>query len=240
MRGSQVVQGDPDDPGRWQTAVDGCDAVVNLAGHNLFAERWNAEVKRKIRDSRVYGDRARRRRDQAGPQTGPQVLVQASAIGYYGPHGDEELTEASPSGSDFMAVVCREWEEALRAGRGARASGVAVVRTGVVLAPGEGALGVMTPIFKWLPGRAPRSAAAAGSGPASGQQWMSWIHIDDIVGHLPARPRQRRGPRPDQRDGAPPGPERRVLEGPLRASSGNPTPPGGSSSRSARPTRCSS
>ena len=79
----------------------------------MFADRWTAEVKRTIRDSRVYGTenvvaaiaRAKGR---------PKVLVQASAIGYYGPHGDEELTESSPSGSDFMAVVCREWEEASR------------------------------------------------------------------------------------------------------------------------------
>src|SRR4051794_32227265 len=114
MRGLAVVQGDPSASGRWESELDGCDAVINLVGHNLFAERWNAQVKRKIRDSRVYATenivaaigRARSR---------PAVLVQASAIGYYGPHGDEELTEASPSGSDFMAVVCREWEEAANA-----------------------------------------------------------------------------------------------------------------------------
>ena len=121
MRGIEVVQGDPTVPGGWDAAVDGCDAVVNLVGHNLFADRWTAEVKRKIRDSRVYGTenvvaaiaRAKGR---------PKVLVQASAIGYYGPHGDEELTESSPSGSDFMAVVCREWEDAARPRRGPRPS----------------------------------------------------------------------------------------------------------------------
>lgn len=181
MRGIAVVQGDPSTSGGWESELDGCDAVVNLVGHNLFAERWNATVKRKIRDSRVYSTenvvaaigRARSR---------PAVLVQASAIGYYGPHGDEELTEEAPSGSDFMAGVCREWEEAARP---AEALGVRVarIRTGVVLARGEGALGVMTPIFRWLPG----GAAPIGNGggaftPASGQQWMSWVHIDDIVG----------------------------------------------------------
>ena len=110
FRPFQVVQGDPAVAGRWQDEIDGSDAVVNLAGHNLFADRWNSEVKRKIRDSRVHGtdhvvaaiSKARKK---------PGVLVQASAIGYYGPHGDEELDETSPSGSDFLAVVCREWEQ---------------------------------------------------------------------------------------------------------------------------------
>ena len=110
----------------------------------------------------------------------PKVLVQASAIGYYGPHGDEELTEDSPSGADFMAVVCREWEEAAHPAE-ARDVRVARIRIGVVLAREAGALGVMTPIFRW------GAAAPIGSGgepfkPGSGRQWMSWIHIDDIVG----------------------------------------------------------
>jgi uncharacterized protein (TIGR01777 family) len=178
FRELQVVQGDPSTEGRWQDEVDGCDAVVNLAGHNLFAERWNLEVKRKIRDSRVYGTehvvaaikRARNR---------PRVLVQASAIGYYGPHADEELDESSPSGSDYLAVVCREWEQASEpvTELGVRR---AVVRVGVVLAPGEGALAFMTPIFKLGPGAPVGSGGKLG--PASGKQWMSWIHIDDIAG----------------------------------------------------------
>jgi uncharacterized protein (TIGR01777 family) len=151
--------------------------VVNLVGHNIFSGRWSGEVKRKIRDSRVYStqnvvsalEKARNR---------PKVLVQGSAIGYYGVHDDEELTEESPSGSDFMAVVCREWEESAHP---AEALGVRVacIRTGVVLAQGEGALGVMTPIFRI-------AGTPVGSHgqfkPATGQQWMSWIHIDDIVG----------------------------------------------------------
>jgi len=173
----QVIQGDPAAEGRWQGEVDGCDAVVNLAGHNLFADRWTQEIKRKIRDSRVYGAEyvvgAIRQ-----AQNRPRVLVQASAIGYYGPHGDEELDEQSPSGSDFLAVVCREWEQASEpvVELGVRH---AVVRTGIVLAPGEGALAFMTPIFKLGPG-AP--IGSAGGMIAKGQQWMSWIHVDDILG----------------------------------------------------------
>lgn len=176
----QVVPGDPTSPGRWQDEIDGCDAVVNLAGHNVFAERWNGSVKAKIRDSRVYAAQqvvAAIRQAQSRPQ----VLVQGSAIGFYGPHGDEELTEDSPAGSDFLARVCRETEEATEAieGLGVRR---AIVRTGIVLAHEEGALKIMTPIFKFGPGAPIGSAGKFGA--ATGQQWMSWIHIDDIVGIL--------------------------------------------------------
>ena len=179
LKGAKIVQGDPTAHGLWDGSVDGCDAVVNLAGHNLFADRWDAEVKRKIRDSRVYGtDNLVGAISRASQK--PKVLVQGSAIGYYGSHGDEELDESSPSGTDFLAVTCREWEQAADPveSMGLR---LAKVRTGVVLAKGEAALGVMTPIFK-LGG-----ASAVGNGgstfkPARGQQWMSWIHLDDIAG----------------------------------------------------------
>ncbi len=130
----QVVQGDPTVPGNWEHAIDGCDAVINLVGHNLFAERWNTHVKRKIRDSRVLStEHVVAAIGKIKEAKRPKVLVQASAIGYYGPHGDEPLTEASPSGTDFMAVVCREWEEAAAPVEklGAR---LATIRTGVVLA----------------------------------------------------------------------------------------------------------
>jgi uncharacterized protein (TIGR01777 family) len=106
----------------------------------------------------------------------PRVLVQGSAIGYYGPRGDEELTESGPSGTDFLGIVCREWEDAAGPA-GALGARLAIVRTGVVLAPGAGALGVMTPIFKAGPG-VPIGGAAYGMG----RQWMSWIHREDIVG----------------------------------------------------------
>jgi uncharacterized protein (TIGR01777 family) len=173
----QVVPGDPAAPGHWQAEIDGCDAVVSLAGHNIFAGRWNPEIKRKIRDSRVYGaqnlvaaiKQASRR---------PKVLVHGSAIGFYGPHGDEELDESSPSGTDFLAVVCRECEEASEP---VESLGVrrAIVRTGIVLAQGEGALKIMTPLFRIGPG------VPIGSGKGfvgRGAQWMSWIHRDDLVG----------------------------------------------------------
>jgi uncharacterized protein len=177
-RDYEVIQGDVGVPGRWQEAVDGCDAVVHLAGHNLFAERWSAQVKRKIRDSRVYGSEHVAAAIEAA-RSRPQVLVQGSAVGYYGPHGDEEIDETSSSGSDFLASVCREWEDASAS---VESLGVrrAIIRTGIVLAPDEGALKIMTPIFKLGPG-AP-IGGGGGMGPATGQQWMSWIHIDDIAG----------------------------------------------------------
>ena len=176
----QVVSGDPTTPGRWQDEVNGCDAVVNLAGHNLFANRWNAAIKARIRDSRVHSAEQVVAAIQKA-HSRPHVFIQGSAIGYYGPHGEEELSEATPSGSDFLAVVCRETEEV---SEHLESLGVrrAVVRTGIVLAANDGALRKMTPMFKFLPG------VPIGSNgrlePAQGKQWMSWIHIDDIVGIL--------------------------------------------------------
>jgi uncharacterized protein len=173
----QVIPGDPTASGRWQDEIDGCDAVVNLAGHNVFAERWNTAVKGKIRDSRVYAAQQITSAIRQA-QAKPKVYVQGSAVGYYGPQGDGELTEASPPGSDFLARVCRETEEISEP---LEAMGVrrAVVRTGIVLAPHDGALKIMTPMFKMAPG-AP--IGSSGRFFAHGQQWMSWIHIDDIVG----------------------------------------------------------
>jgi uncharacterized protein (TIGR01777 family) len=179
MRSFTFVQGDPATRGDWESQLDACDAVVNLVGHNVFSQRWNADVKRRIRDSRVYStENIVTALGQA--KNRPRVLVQGSAIGYYGIHGDEDLTEESPSGSDFMAVVCREWEEAAHP---AESLGVRVarIRTGIVLSREGGALGFMTPIFR-MGGAAPIGNGGSLVKPATGQQWMSWIHIDDIVG----------------------------------------------------------
>ena len=173
----RIVPGDPGAPGPWQAEIDGCDAVVNLAGHNIFKDRWTPAVKHTLRDSRVHSaEQLSSAIKQAHER--PATFIQGSAVGYYGHRGDEELDESGSSGSDLLAVICRECEEA---SAGLEGTGVrrAMVRTGIVLAPGEGALKVMTPIFKLGPGT---PIGAGGKLVAEGKQWMSWIHVDDIVG----------------------------------------------------------
>ncbi len=148
-------------------AMRGADAVIHLAGEPV-AQRWTAESKRRIRESRVEG--TRRIVDAMGkaPEP-PRVLVCASAIGYYGDRGDEILSEASPPGSGFLPEVCTAWE---REAVAAEQFGVRVVRlrVGIVLAAHGGALARMLPPFRM----------GAGGRVGSGRQWMSWIHLDDI------------------------------------------------------------
>jgi uncharacterized protein (TIGR01777 family) len=180
LAGAEIVAGDPTRPGPWCDALAGCDAVVHLAGQPVFGKRWTNAVKTAIRDSRIDGTNTVVNAIERSGVSGPKVLVSASAIGYYGPQGDEEMTESSPPGIDFLARVSVEWEAVARR---AEAPGrrVAIVRVGVVLDREEGALGVLTPIFKWVPG----GAAPVGSGDGllgTGKQWMSWVHREDIVG----------------------------------------------------------
>jgi uncharacterized protein (TIGR01777 family) len=144
------------------------DAVIHLAGEPV-AQRWNADVKRRIRDSRVLGTRCLV--DAISRvQHKPKVLVCASAIGYYGDRGDEVLTESSAPGSGFLADVCRAWEtEANRAAEfGLR---VVRLRIGFVLGKNGGALAQMVPAFR----------AFVGGRLGSGKQWMPWIHVDDVA-----------------------------------------------------------
>jgi uncharacterized protein (TIGR01777 family) len=150
-------------------SLAGAAAVINLVGEPV-ARRWNDEVKRRIRASRVEGTRTLvRALSKVAPP--PSVLVNASAIGYYGSRGDEILTEQSPAGSDFLANLTKDWEEAADSAEqfGTR---VVKVRIGIVLGKEGGALTQMLRPFRFgLGGRL-----------ASGQQWMSWIHLDDVVG----------------------------------------------------------
>lgn len=160
------------DPGRSvePSLLAGVDTVFHLAGESLFNGRWNAAKKDKIRASRV--DSTRRLVDGiASSAQPPKTLICSSAIGFYGDRGDEKLTEGSASGHDFLAGVCESWEcEALRAQKfGVR---VVCIRTGVVLGKGGGALAQMLPLFRMgLGGRL-----------GNGRQYMSWVHIDDLVG----------------------------------------------------------
>lgn len=175
-RGDEVIElsrgsgADLEVQGPWMDKLDGADAVIHLAGEPIAAKRWDARRKQLIRDSRVEGtrhlvlaiERARVR---------PKVLVSASGVDYYPFAGglddfdDDEVTEKDPPGDDFLARVCRAWEQEARAAEplGVR---VVVMRTGLVLAKDGGALARMKP-----------PAGRIGSG----RQWVSWIHRDDAI-----------------------------------------------------------
>ena len=167
---AEIHQWDPQSSPLPQAALDGVDAVVNLAGEPLDARRWSDQQKRLIRDSRVVTTRnlvqGLRSVDRKAA-----VLVSGSAVGFYGDRDDEELDETSPAGHGFMSEVCEEWErEAARATElGVR---VVQVRTGVVLSGEGGALQKMLAVFK----------LGLGGPLGSGKQWFPWIHITDIVG----------------------------------------------------------
>jgi uncharacterized protein (TIGR01777 family) len=166
--GVEAVGWDPMAGPAPDVALAGRDAVVHLAGEPV-AQRWNADVKRRIRESREVGTRHLVAGIEALAQR-PRVLVSSSAVGYYGKHGDERVPESTPPGDDFLAGVCVAWErEALRAQElGLR---VALVRTGVVLDADGGALAKML-----LPFRLGLGGPVAGGG-----QYMPWIHADDLV-----------------------------------------------------------
>jgi hypothetical protein len=155
-------------------SLNGFDAIVHLAGRNI-AGRWSEKFKREVRESRVQGTRtiATAAADAFRHAGAPGIFVAASAIGYYGNRGDEELTESSPRGEGFLAEVCQEWEEAASI---AAAAGVRVVhpRIGVVLAKHGGALAAMLPAFR----------LGLGGPVGDGRQYMSWIALDDVVGVL--------------------------------------------------------
>jgi uncharacterized protein len=173
----QIVEGNPMAGGGWMDAVVDCDAVVNLTGEGIFNRRWNTEFIQLLRDSRIKSTENAVKALAKNPRASngaAKVLINASAIGYYGPHGDEELTEDSPQGADLMAELCGAWEAAARA---AEAIGVRTIRAriGVVLDKNGGAIKQMIPPFKMFLG-----------GPVGlrGRQYVSWIHHDDLVGLL--------------------------------------------------------
>lgn len=152
-------------------ALQGRDAVIHLAGENI-AQRWSEHAKREIRDSRLHGtaNLIEGLRALEGDAR-PPVLVSSSAVGYYGPHGEEPLDEDTPAGHDFLAKVCDEWERAAE-----RASGLGMrvvqIRTGVVLDSSGGALAKMLPPFR----------LGLGGPVAGGRQYISWVHPEDLAG----------------------------------------------------------
>jgi uncharacterized protein len=152
-------------------SVSGFDAVIHLAGESVVGH-WTNQKKSAIRDSRVLGTR-HLARALAQSEVKPRVLICASAIGFYGNRGDEILGEKSPMGRGFLAEVCGEWEDISQIASDAGIRTVNI-RIGLVLSPKGGVLGKMlTPFNLGLGGRI-----------GSGQQWSSWIHVDDIVGGI--------------------------------------------------------
>jgi hypothetical protein len=150
-------------------ALEGVDVVYHLAGESVAEGRWTAAQKARIRESRVIGTR---HLVQGFKQVDrkPSVLVSASAVGYYGNRGDDELTEAASPADDFLAEVCVAWE---REAMAAEQLGVRTVtaRTGIVLGAGGGALAKMLTPFK----------LGAGGPLGNGKQWMPWVHVADLA-----------------------------------------------------------
>ncbi|MGB8700497.1 MAG: TIGR01777 family oxidoreductase [Thermosynechococcaceae cyanobacterium] len=165
---AEVIAYTPLQSGPWQGAIAGCDGVVNLAGEPI-AERWTDASKKAILDSRQLGTaKLVEAIAQANPK--PAVLVNASAVGYYGTSPTAVFEETNAPGNDFLAQVCQAWEaEAQKAiALGTR---VVIPRIGIVLGPGGGVLAKMLFPFQVF----------AGGPLGSGQQWVSWVHRDDLV-----------------------------------------------------------
>ncbi|MET0913356.1 MAG: TIGR01777 family oxidoreductase [Acidimicrobiales bacterium] len=168
-RGSDEVRWDPSAGEIDRDGLEGVDGVVHLAGPGIGDKRWSEARKHDLREARVVGT-ALLAETLAGLDAKPPVLVSGSAIGYYGDRGDEKLTEKSKAGNDFLADLCRDWEGAA-APAAAAGIRVATIRTGIVLAPGGGALEKLLPLFK----------LGLGGRLGSGRQYWSWITIDDEV-----------------------------------------------------------
>jgi uncharacterized protein (TIGR01777 family) len=170
---SRAVAWNPDgQAGPWAAEIDGAGAVVNLAGESIAGRRWSAAQKQRILDSRLLATRSLVSAVTAAGAP-PPVFVSGSAVGYYGPRGDEVVTEETPAGSDFLAAVCRQWEAEAMLAATARTR-VACIRTGIALEQDGGALPQMLPPFKF----------GVGGPVGSGRQYWPWIHRADWIALL--------------------------------------------------------
>lgn len=164
----EIVAYTPTESGSWQEAIAGCDAVVHLAGEPIAESRWTPKHKQEILDSRKLStQKIVEAIAKANPK--PRVLVNASAIGYYGTSETATFDENSPSGNDFLAEVCRTWETEAQKVKYADVR-LVILRFGIILGNG-GALAKMIPPFQLF----------AGGPIGTGNQWFSWIHRDDLV-----------------------------------------------------------
>lgn len=165
----------PEAPGPWMRVIDGADAVVHLAGANVADDRWTDERKKMLRSSRIESTKLLAQAIVEA-KTRPSVFVSASAVGYYGVKlGDREVTESAPAGDDFLARLTEEWEAAAKP---AALAGVRVVhpRLGLVLGHGGGLYRKMAPLFR----------AFVGGPIGSGEQYVPWVHVRDVVRALEA------------------------------------------------------
>lgn len=172
--GARAIKWDAESEKGWASEADGADAIVNLAGVNLagkgfFPQRWTEERRRRIRSSRVNAGKAVVKAVEA-VKNKPGMVLQPSAIGYYGPRGDEIVTEEGTPGDDFLAQICVDWEAVSAPVEDLGVRRV-VTRTGIILHPKDGALQRLLLPFKLFVG-----------GPfGNGEQWYSWIHIEDDI-----------------------------------------------------------
>ena len=174
VNGAQTIQWDIDNIESWLPHIKTADTIVHLSGENLAGKgflptRWSAERKQRIQESRTKTGKILVEAIQQVDEK-PEIFVQASAIGYYGPHQDESLTETDSPGDDYLAQTCVEWEDSTKDldDLGVRR---VIIRTGVVLTPDSGALARLLLPYRMFVG-----------GPfGDGRQWYSWIHIADEV-----------------------------------------------------------
>lgn len=165
----RYVHWEPSNTARLIPEMDGSNAVMNLAGEGIAERRWTKAQKEKIAESRIHATQTISRSIE-NARVKPAVLINASAVGYYGSRGSELITEASSAGRGFLPDVCQAWEEEAKRAEG---SGVRVVRLriGIVLGKGGGALRKILPPFKMF----------AGGWLGTGHQWMSWIAKEDLI-----------------------------------------------------------
>ncbi len=169
VAGASYVRWDPIEGPLAPEVLDGADAVVNLAGAPLQSGRWSESRKRELWDSRIG---TTQRLVESLADSGVATLVSGSAVGYYGSGGDQELTEDSPAGTDFLADMASAWEAAAMQAAPRAGMRVVLLRTGVVLSRAGGALPVVARPVK----------LGAGGPIGGGRQWVPWIHLDDVVG----------------------------------------------------------
>jgi len=169
-----LVRWDGHTNGKWSREIDGADAIINLAGENLagdnfLPDRWTEQKKRRVRESRIKAGAAIVEAIKSA-ENKPHLLIQSSAVGYYGPGGDDIVTEKTPPGEDFLSLLCVEWEASTAEveSLGVRRT---IIRTGLVLTPDGGPLKRELLLFKLF----------VGGYFGDGQQWWPWIHIDDVI-----------------------------------------------------------